>query len=173
MNSGRAGRTCFNVQNGVDASERLIAVFGPGPVLGGTCHVVSLVVGPGQVEQRSEFRKITLGELDGRLTERVKAIGEALERAGAQVEVSEDINKARWTKFVFIASFSGVGAAARVPAGEMMACAETRVTLEAAMREVEALAAAHGVTLEADVPVPVHTFLYSVLLPQERRARGS
>jgi 2-dehydropantoate 2-reductase len=207
------------LQNGVDASERLIRIFGEGPVLGGTCRVVSFVAAPGVIEQKSDFRHITLGELDGPITPRVNDIAAVLEKAGAQVEVTDNIQKARWTKFLFIASFSGVGAAARAPAGEMMACPETRATLVQAFREIEALATASGVTLDPDivektmafcdnmtpgttasmqrdimegrhseleaqngfvarrgaelgVPVPAHTFLYSVLLPQERRARG-
>lgn len=206
-------------QNGVDASERLAAILGPGPVLGGTCHVVSFVSEPGVVQQKSDFRLITLGELNGPPTPRVEAIGEALRRSGAEVAISHDINRARWTKFLFIASFSGMGAVTRVPAGELMACEETRRMLEQAMREVEALAAASGVQLEPGVvaetmafcrdlapgatssmqrdilegrpseleaqngtiarrgaelgvPVPVNTFIYGVLLPQERRARG-
>jgi 2-dehydropantoate 2-reductase len=209
--------TILPLQNGVDASERLVKIFGAGPVLGGTCHVVSLVTEPGQIEQKSEFRRITLGELDGPVSERVQQIGDMLSRSGAQVAVTDNINKARWTKFLFIASYSGMGAAARVPAGELMACEESRQTLEAAMREVKALASAQGVELDGDivettmafcdnlaagatasmqrdimdgrpseleaqngyiahkgaelgVPVPVHTFLYSVLLPQERQA---
>ncbi len=207
------------LQNGVDASERLIAILGPGPVLGGTCRIVSLVAAPGVIQQSSPFRHITLGELDGSITPRVQAIADALSRAGVPVEVSDNINQARWTKFLFIAPYSGMGAVTRVPAGELMACPEARHMLEQAMREVEALARACGVVLEEDIvprtlafceglapdstssmqrdimegrpseleaqngfvmrrgaelgiPVPVNTFIYSVLLPQERRARG-
>ncbi len=207
------------VQNGVDASERLTAVLGKEAVLGGTAHIVAFVGGPGLIQQKSEFRRITLGEINGPATPRVEAIGKALGEAGAQVEINPNIQKARWTKFVFIASFSGMGSVTRVPAGELMATPEAVVMLEQAMREIEALAKASGVDLDADVvektmafcrslapsltasmqrdimegrpselesqngyiakrgaalgvPVPVNSFIYGVLLPQERRARG-
>lgn len=210
--------TILPLQNGVDASERLIPIFGAEVVLGGTCHVVSLVAAPGVVQQKSDFRRITLGEMDGRITPRVQALGDVLAESGAQVEVSANINKARWTKFLFIASFSGMGAVARVPAEELMACQEARAMLEAAMREIETLAQASGVELEPDivattmdfcdnlspgttasmmrdiwegkpaeleaqngyiartgarlgVSVPINTYIYHTLLPQERRAR--
>jgi 2-dehydropantoate 2-reductase len=202
--------------NGVESSERLIDSYGPSPVLGGTCHVVSFIAEPGVIQQESSFRRITLGEMDGRRSGRVEGIAEALAHAGIEVQVSDDINKARWTKFLFIASFGGVGAAARVPAGELMASLETRSLLEAAMVEVESLARARGIQLEGNVvkttmafceqlnpqatasmqrdimeglrseleaqsgyiarigaqlgiSVPVHTFLYAVLKPQELR----
>jgi 2-dehydropantoate 2-reductase len=207
------------LQNGVDASERVADILGSEHVLGGVCYIVSAIAGPGIIQQRSEFRRIVLGELDGQVTPRVEVITAALQRTGAPVELSTAINKMRWTKFLFIASFSGMGAVTRVPAGELMACAETRQMLELAMREIEALAAAGGVRLDGDVvpetmafcdnlapdatasmqrdimegrpseleaqngfvmrkgaelgvPVPVNTFIYSVLLPQERRARS-
>jgi 2-dehydropantoate 2-reductase len=140
------------LQNGVDASERLFPFFGPEPVLGGTCHVVSLVAAPGVIQQRSTFRRIGVGELqEGPVTPRVQAIADALVQAGAEAEASTNINKGRWAKFVFIAAISGVGAVTRVPAEQIVGCPETRQMLEQAMREVEALAAASGVTLDADI----------------------
>lgn len=207
------------LQNGVDTPERLIEIFGKEAVLGGTCHVVSLVAGPGHIQQKSDFRRITLGEMDGPITPRAQALGDVLAAAGAQVEVSDNINKARWTKFLFIASFSGMGAVTRVPAGDLMACQEAREMLEVAMREIEALAQASGVELAPDVvvqtmafcdnlspgttasmtrdiwegkpseleaqngyvarsgarlgvAVPINTFIYHTLLPQEQRARA-
>ncbi|MFQ5576554.1 MAG: ketopantoate reductase family protein, partial [Anaerolineae bacterium] len=208
------------LHNGVDASERIAAILPPKSVLGGACWVVSAIVEPGLIRQQSQFRRIALGELDGRLTPRVEQITAALQNAGATAEASTEINVVRWSKFLFIASFSGMGAVTRAPAGEMMACAETRQLLEEAMREVEALARARGLSLAADivpqtmafcrslapgatasmqrdimagrpseleahngfiarlaaelnVPAPVHRFIYGVLLPQERRARGN
>ncbi len=139
------------LQNGVDASERVAAVLGPRPVLGGVCYVGSYIAAPGVIRQISGFRRVIVGELDGRITPRVEAIVAALARSGAVAEASADIQAARWTKFVFIAPFSAVGAVARVPAGEITGCPETRALLEQAMREVEAVARARGISLDADV----------------------
>ena len=61
---------------------------------------------PGQV---SQFRRIVLGEMDGRVTPRIGRIAEALSRMGIAVETTDNIRKVLWTKFVFIAAFSGVG----------------------------------------------------------------
>jgi 2-dehydropantoate 2-reductase len=56
-----------------------------------------------------------------------------------------------WTKLLFIASFSGITSVTRAPAGPVMACAESRLLLERAMREVEAVARAKGLHLDDDV----------------------
>lgn len=139
------------LHNGIDAAERTRAVLGPGPVLGGLCYVGSMISAPGHIKQISQFRRVIAGELDGRISPRVEAVVAALAQAGAQAEATDDIQKARWTKFIFIAPFSAVGAVARVPAGEIVRCPETHALLEAAMLEVEAVARAAGVTLDADI----------------------
>jgi len=208
------------LQNGVEAPERLLTVFEPENVLVGACWIISAVAEPGVIRQASEVRRIALGELDGRITPRVEDIAAALRRAGATVEVSAEINKELWTKFLWVAAFSGLAAVTRVPLGELLGCAETRQLFERAMQEIEALAEASGVTLDEDVvaktvafaegveptatasmqrdimegrpselaaqngfvaqrgaalgvPVPVNTFVCSVLLPLERRARAA
>ncbi len=52
--------------------------------------------------------RIVRGELDGRDTPRRQRTVEALRRMGITVEPTDTIRKVMWTKFVFIAGFSGV-----------------------------------------------------------------
>jgi 2-dehydropantoate 2-reductase len=152
--------------NGVDAAERLTAILGPEPVLGGLCYVGSYVAAPGVIKQISQFRRVIVGETDGRITPRLEAIVAAFARAGAVAEATADIAKALWTKFAFIAPFSGVGAVARVPAGEITGCPETRALLEQAMREVEGVARAHGVSLDPNV-VPTTMAFCDAMAPAQ------
>jgi len=138
------------LQNGVETPDHLAQHFGSA-VLGGAVWVVSAVAEPGVIHQQSQFRRIVLGELDGRDTSRLHAIHEALANSGAAVEITGDIRKVLWTKLLFIASFSGITSVTRAPAGPVMACAESRLLLERAMREVEAVARAKGIHLDGDV----------------------
>lgn len=146
------------LQNGVESAAALSRHFDRQAILGGATWIVASIVEPGVIRQESQFRRIALGELDGRLTERVKAIGDALAEAGATVEVSTEIEKVLWTKLLFIASFSGITSVTRAPAGPVMACVESRLLLERAMREVEAVARARGIRLDADVVEKTMTF---------------
>lgn len=139
------------MHNGIDAAERTIAVLGAGPVLGGLCYVGSMIAAPGHIKHVSQFRRVIVGELAGGISPRVEALVAALAGAGAQAEATQDIRKALWTKFIFIAPFSAIGSVARVPAGQLLGCPETRTLLEAAMLEVEAVAQAAGVALDAEV----------------------
>jgi 2-dehydropantoate 2-reductase len=133
------------VLNGVEAADVL------GPVVGGLCGMISFVEGPGHIRHTGAEPWIVFGELDGRRTDRVRRLDETLRPCrGLRVEVAEDIRAALWEKFMFITSTGGVGAVTRVPMGAFRSVPETRGMLEAAMREVVAVARARGVDLPGD-----------------------
>ena len=153
------GTTVLPLHNGVDAAERTATIVGHAHVLGGVCYVGSQILAAGVIMQISQFRRVVVGELDGPITPRVERIVAVLRRAGAAAEASDDIQKMRWTKFAFIAPFSGVGAVTRVPAGEIVACPEARALAAAAVAEVEAVARAKGVALDADITPKTVAFI--------------
>jgi 2-dehydropantoate 2-reductase len=149
----------LSLQNGVESAAHLSRYFGRDNVLGGATWIVSSIVEPGVIRQESQFRRIVLGELDGRESQRAQDIRDALAQAGITAEVSDNIEKVLWAKLLFIASFSGITSVTRAPAGPVMACAESRSLLEQAMREVEAVARAKGISLDADVVDKTMTFV--------------
>lgn len=142
----------FGLQNGIDAAERISAIVGPERVLGAATWIAANIAAPGVVRQVSAFRRIVVGELDGRATPRLKRVTDALgTMGGVTVEASAAIRKVLWTKFVFIAGFSAVGCLTGLPIGDFRAVPETREVLVALLREVEAVGRAHGVDLERAV----------------------
>jgi 2-dehydropantoate 2-reductase len=141
----------MSLQNGVDAAERIGKVVGAEHVVAGATWLSSAVEAPGVIKQVSQFRRIVLGELDGGGSERIQSIYEVLNQTGITVEISENIQKILWTKFVFIASVSSVGSLTRLPMGEYRSVPETRKLLSGIMQEVASLAHAQGITLDDDV----------------------
>ena len=109
--------TVLPLQNGVDAVSQLTDELGPESVIGGLCRIVSFVVGPGHIRHAGFTPSIIIGELDNRRTDRITKIEDVFKHAGLQITVARDIQVALWTKFLFIASFSGTGAMANAPAG--------------------------------------------------------
>jgi 2-dehydropantoate 2-reductase len=139
------------LQNGVEAPAQLAAVLGPRHVLGGLCKIISFIVGPGHIRHAGAEPYVAFGELDNRPSERAERLRQAFTRAaGVTVEIPPDIQAAIWEKFLFIASFSGVGAVARAPAGVLRSLPETRQMLEEAMHEILAVAQARGIALAED-----------------------
>ena len=143
--------TVLSLQNGIDAAERIGAVVGSENTLGAVAYLSSAVEAPGVIKQISQFRRIVMGELNGGATTRVRAIHEVLLATGAAAEIAQNIRSVLWAKFVFICPASAVGSLTRLPMGGYRDVPETRTIVAGLMQEVEAVAAAHGVPLAADV----------------------
>lgn len=144
------GTFVIPLENGVEAAAQLAAVLGEEHVLGGLCRIISSVVGPGRIRHAGISPTITFGELDGRRTDRVERLYEAFKDAeGVTPEIAPDIQVAIWSKFLFIAALSGVGAVTRAPAGVLREVPETRRMLVEAMEEIVALGRFRGVALPA------------------------
>ena len=144
------GTTVLPLQNGVEAVPQLVDALGEKNVVGGLCRIVSFVVEPGHIRHAGFAPTIIIGELDNRRTERITKIEEVFKHAGLDTTIATDIQVALWTKFLFIASFSGVGALADAPAGVVRSDPKWRAQMLSAMQEIYALAHARGVKLPAD-----------------------
>lgn len=142
--------TVLPLQNGVDAVAQLVSELGPDNVIGGLCRIVSYIVEPGRIRHAGFTPSIVIGELDNRRTNRITRIEQVLKRAGLEVTIAADIQVALWTKFLFIASFSGVGALANAPAGLLRRDAKWRRQIIDAMTEIYRLAQARGINLPAN-----------------------
>lgn len=145
-----ATTTVVPMQNGVEAVPQLVAELGPENVIGGLCRIVSYVVGPGHIRHAGFTPTIIIGELDNSRSERIEAIAQVFQHAGLDTTIAPDIQVALWTKFLFIASFSGVGAMADAPAGVLRSDPKWRTHMLNAMEEIYTLAHARGVQLPSD-----------------------
>lgn len=139
------------LENGIDAPEQLATVLERRNVAGGLCAIVSFIVEPGVIRHAGGSPFIMFGELDNRTTQRAQRLVDALRSAGLKADIAEDIHKSMWSKFVFIAPMSGIGAATRVPVGMWRSVPEARNAAASVIREVMAIAAASGVHLDPDM----------------------
>jgi len=64
-----------------------------------------------------------------------------------KVEVPADIYVSLWEKFLFVASFGGVGSVTRAPIGVIRTLPETRQLLEQCLREIFAVSHARQIAL--------------------------
>ena len=154
-----AQTTVLPLQNGVDAVGELIAELGTTPVVGGLCKIVSFVLEPGHIRHAGFAPSVVIGELDNRRSDRIVALEETFNRAGLNTKIAGDIQVALWMKFLFIASFSGVGAIANAPAGVLRSDPELRARMLHAMNETYELARARQVILPPDA---IETVMASV-----------
>ncbi len=147
-----AGDTAvLTLQNGVDSHRTLDEALGQGRALPGAAYVESRIDSPGVVVQTGEVARIVFGEATGAQSQRAGEIGDALRQAGIDGELSSDVVKTLWTKFLFIAAVAGVTSACRAGLGSLLKDPEHRGLLVAAMKEIEAVGRARGVLLDDDV----------------------
>ncbi len=142
------GTLVLPLQNGVEAPARLAEILGRGHVCGGLAKIFSFIAGPGHIRHSGVDPYIAFGELDNQLSARVENLLRAFKRSGIKAEIAPDITAALWAKFLFVASWGGIGAITRAPIGVIRSVAQTRGMLERSMQEIYAVARALKINLE-------------------------
>ncbi|MBI3003151.1 MAG: 2-dehydropantoate 2-reductase [candidate division NC10 bacterium] len=128
------GGVVLTLQNGIDNEEKLEAILGKGTVLGGAAYIWSTITEPGLITQTGGACKIVFGELDGSRTERAERILAACQRAGFPCELTEDLWRVLWEKFLFICALGGM-----------------REMFRGIMAEIHALSRAERIPLADDI----------------------
>jgi 2-dehydropantoate 2-reductase len=128
------------LQNGVESDELLIERFGAARVASAVVYVGATLEAPGFV------RHVAAGTLVISDNERAR---EVLASTGLPVRISPDIERQRWHKLAWNASFNAISALTLRSSQDLLGNPQTRALILAMMREVLAVANAHGVALAA------------------------
>ena len=138
----------LSIQNGVDNEDKLARILGPGHVMGGAAQIFATIEAPGVIAH-SLLGRILFGEMDGADSARARAVLAACERAAIPAEISENIVRTLWEKYVFLTAHAGMTALTRCPAGVIRQVPQTRDMWRRIVDEMLALAAAAGAGLDA------------------------
>lgn len=148
---GRGGTTILPLLNGVDITQRLVDQGVPAvSLLAGLTYISAARVAPGQIERRSEFQRIVLGEPDGGASDRAVRVSDAFSATDIDVRVSADMETELWRKLVFIATLAAACGLARGPVGVVRDAPLGATLLARAAAEVVAVARARGVRVDED-----------------------
>jgi 2-dehydropantoate 2-reductase len=158
----------ISLQNGVEAEEELAASLGVERVLGGVAYIEAVIAEPGVIEHRSNFARLTFGELDGRRSRRVEEFLRVCREAGIEAEISDDIRRDLWKKWIFICAFSGMTALCRQPIGVIVADPDLVSVYRRLLEEMASLASAQGVELPDDIVEERLAFSRERLHPEMR-----
>ena len=158
----------ISFQNGVQKDDMLRPIVGEQALAGGVAYVATTIARPGVIAQTGPMQRLVFGEFDGRPSARLEAFHAACIAGGINAEISPDIRRAIWEKFVFLVALSGSTAATRHTVGPIRANPQTRQFLFDLMQEVVAVGRAHGVALPEDFATQRMAFLDG--LPAEMTA---
>ncbi|WP_427911429.1 ketopantoate reductase family protein [Ramlibacter sp. MMS24-I3-19] len=137
-------------QNGVLKDTYLREAFDARQLIGGVGYVATTIESPGVIRQTGPMQRLLFGEFDGSRSPRGEALLAACQAAGINAELSPAILREIWLKYVFLVGLSGTTTTTRHRIGAIRANPQTRAFLTDVMREVIAVAQAHGVPLTDD-----------------------
>jgi 2-dehydropantoate 2-reductase len=140
----------ISFQNGVQKDDMLRPIVGDKALLGGAAYIGVAIARPGVIRKTGPMERMVFGEYDKTVSPRAQAILAECKRAGINAEISGDIVRELWEKFVFLTAMSSVTASMRSTIGPIRANPLTRAFVFDIMKEVVAVGRAHGVALPAD-----------------------
>ena len=119
----------------------------------------ALVEAPGHVVM-THRGPTSIGELDGRRTNRLQRVAAALEGAGFEVHVKDDVNAQIWTKFIVNSAINALCAATGLRLGEVARLPEMDALQDRVLDEAFALVRAKEIPIpEADVRAAIQAEL--------------
>lgn len=125
--------------NGMAHMKKLTEVLGEQQVLGGLCFVEATLDADGAVVQTSAIHDLVFGERSGEKSDRMTRIADAFSGTKANFELSENMDRAMWHKYLFIATLAGVTSLFRSPIGPIREDALGAVTIRQTLEEVAAI----------------------------------
>ena len=138
------------LQNGVECDETLASVVGAEHLIGGVAFIATSIREPGVIEHIGTMQRVVIGERAGGSSRRVEVLHEMMLEAGITAEVSDDIERTIWEKFVFLVGLSATTTTLRTTLGPIREDTENRQLLLNIMRETVAVGRAKGIDLPED-----------------------
>jgi 2-dehydropantoate 2-reductase len=146
-----SGTTIVPLLNGVDITDRLLALGVPRAVLvGGAAYITTARTAPGVITRTGSLRRIVIGELDGQTSDRLRVFAAACRAADFDADVTDVIMLELWRKFAFLATMAAVCGLAHRPIGAIRSAPLGRAVIERALREIVAVARAAGIPFGDD-----------------------
>jgi 2-dehydropantoate 2-reductase len=162
------GGVVIPFQNGVESIERIAGVLGPERVMGGAAYIAGRIAEPGVIAQTGTMARLRFGPVLPAQKMTAQAFLAACKDAKIDSELTDDIVKVLWEKFVLLVAISATTTVTRKNVGVVRADPDMRWLLETVMRETWALGRKRGVKLADDFVALTMKFVEG--LPAEMRA---
>jgi 2-dehydropantoate 2-reductase len=134
-------------QNGVEAVDLLAEAIPRERIAGGVAYIAATIATPGVIATTGTMAKLRFGPMVEEQRPALEAFDAACKAAGFDADITLDIRRTLWEKFVFLNALSGVTSVSRKPVGVIRTDPDLRATMETSMYETMRLAHAMGVAL--------------------------
>jgi 2-dehydropantoate 2-reductase len=140
----------LTLQNGLGNAEKLAAFVAPARIAVGVTTVPADMVAPGAVHSHGEGH-VRMMMADGRASERLSALAQALTDAGLHATVDPAVQAAIWQKVAFNAALNAVCAVVNCTVGDLGRSPGGRALAHRVAGEVLAVALADGMRIDEAV----------------------
>tara|TARA_R110000868_G_scaffold14669_5_gene67941 strand:- start:3935 stop:4864 length:930 start_codon:yes stop_codon:yes gene_type:complete len=140
----------LSLQNGVDCDDILAPIVGRERLISGVAFIASSISEPGTIRHIGTLQRIVMGQPDNRKSARLTDLQDMMTKAGIAAEISDDIQRTLWEKFVFLVGLSSTTTLMRTTLGPIRDDRESREFLFNVMQETVAVGREWGVDLPAD-----------------------
>jgi 2-dehydropantoate 2-reductase len=130
--------------NGMRHMDLLASRFGPRPIAGGVCLIISEVDDAGRIVQLTNIHSLIYGEPQGGISERMERLHSTLDGAGFTARLSENITPEMWQKWVQLSSLGALTCLMRGSIGDIEAAPGGKEIALAIFDECVAVATACG-----------------------------
>jgi 2-dehydropantoate 2-reductase len=137
----------LSLQNGLGHEDVLSEIVGRERVLAGKTYVGGVLRAPGHIQSGVTGKLTIIGELDGRITTRARAIVDAFNSAGLTTTVSDNILGTMWDKLLINVATGAITGITRLTYGQLYDEPVLKATSLAAIEEAMSAAKAAGVVL--------------------------
>jgi 2-dehydropantoate 2-reductase len=130
--------------NGMRHLDVLSERFGRERVLGGECRIAATLNEKREVMHLNKAHSVSFGELDGGISQRIRALAAVMAGAGFDAQPSDAILQEMWEKWVFLATLAGATCLMRGSVGDILAVPSGDDFILALLEECRAIAEAEG-----------------------------
>ena len=139
----------LTLQNGLGNEETICRQVDRKKVILGVTGQGATLLGPGHI-RHAGWGKTYVGELDGKITDRVNQITQIFRKAGIETEVSSHIHTLVWEKLFVNVGLNGLAALLGLKNGQLLDYPETLRLVEALVSEAVEVARRKGIRIEGN-----------------------
>ncbi|MFH1625216.1 MAG: 2-dehydropantoate 2-reductase, partial [Pseudomonadota bacterium] len=142
----------LTLQNGSGNIEAISRIAGKNKVIGGTTSQGATVLGLGHIRHAGRG-ETTIGELDGRVSERLNRISHTFNSAGIETKITDNVDGLIWSKLLINVGINALTAVLRLKNGELVEYKWARELMRAAVEEAVLVVKASGISLTYQDPI--------------------
>jgi 2-dehydropantoate 2-reductase len=151
--------------NGMRHLDMLDERFGRSFILGGQCVIAATLDSQRAVVHLNDIHKLSFGERDGVISDRIRHVASILDHAGFDASLSEHIVQEMWEKWVFLATLASVTCLMRAPIGDIVASPGGSELIRSLFEECRSIAEGAGQAPRAAFLEQAHAALTAACSP--------